>query len=214
MLLNFKELVKKYNIHSKGVIVVGAHFGEEHNDYVSAGIQKMIYIEPCAKAFEELKRRFQYAPHVKLFNVACGDKNEVGVKMYTGDNTINKGQSNSLLKPDLHLTIHPGVEFPDIEEVAVEVLDDMDLQPHMTAFEYTLLVLDCQGFENRILMGAERTLAHIDYVYTEINRREVYEGNAMVEEIDELLNEFTRVETGTWVGDAWTDALYVRKTLL
>lgn len=210
MLLNFQELVKKYNILSKGVIVVGSHWGEEHNGYLSAGIPRMVYIEPCKKAFEELKRRFLYAPIVKLFNIACGDKSETGVTMYTGDNTVNHGQSNSLLRPDKHLQIHETVEFDGEELVDVELLDNLGL----IGGPYDLLVMDCQGFENRVLKGGVKTLDQIKWVYTEVSRDSVYHLNGLVDEIDLLLKDFDRVETGTWVGGMWTDALYVRKILL
>jgi hypothetical protein len=32
--------------------------------------------------------------------------------------------------------------------------------------------------------------------------------------LDMYLFDFVRVETGNWVAGSWTDALYVRKTLL
>ena len=35
MLLNFNELVKKYNMNIKGVIHIGAHYGEEIQEYVN-----------------------------------------------------------------------------------------------------------------------------------------------------------------------------------
>lgn len=213
MLLNFTELLKKYNIHTSGVICVGAHFGEEDNDYLANGILHRIYIEPCAQAFEELKRRFHRVPDVKLFNLACGDEVGRGI-MYTGDNTINKGQSNSLLKPALHLSIHPEVEFPDTEEVDVDLLDNLDLQPELIAWKYKLLVMDCQGYETHVIRGAERTLDNIDYIYTEINFGDVYENCGKAEELDELLSDFKRVETGPLVGGLWSDCLYIRKTLL
>ena len=56
------------------------------------------------------------------------------------------------------------------------------------------------------------TLKQIDYVYCEVNRDEVYENNAYVEEIDKFLSDYnmTRVETD-WAGDIWGDALYIRQ---
>jgi len=51
-------------------------------------------------------------------------------------------------------------------------------------------------------------------VYTELNKDYVYEGCTLVDEMDELLNEFERVETGDWVGGCWTDGLYIRKSIL
>lgn len=209
MLLNFKELVGKYNVKAKGVIQVGAHHGQEFNDYLQAGIQKVVFIEPCGKAFQELHRRFQYNPNVRMFNCACGD--EVGQSiMYTGDNTVNKGQSNSLLKPAKHLSIHPEVKFTNEEMVDVDRLDNLDL----IGEDYDLLVMDCQGYEGYVIRGGLETLKQINWVYTEVNKDEVYEGNTMIAELDKLLHEFVRVETGVWVGNAWSDSFYVRKTLL
>jgi hypothetical protein len=45
-----------------------------------------------------------------------------------------------------------------------------------------------------------------------VNRDEVYENNAYIEELDEFLSEYEmdRVETD-WSGGIWGDALYVRK---
>lgn len=209
MLLDFNKLVEKYKVKAKGVIAVGAHYGEEYNDYISNGIKNIVFVEPCRKAFEELYRRFRYADNVFLFNVACGENSGTGI-MYTGDNTINKGQSNSLLKPAKHLQIHPTVEFDGEEEVDVELLDTLGV----VGKEYQLLVMDCQGYEGHVLRGAKEVLKQINWVYTEVNRADVYENCAMVDEIDSLLSEFTRVETGAWVGNAWTDAFFVRTTLL
>lgn len=207
MLLNFQSLVKKYSIKADGCIHCGAHYAQEHNDYVTAGIKKFVYIEPCAGAFNILKNKFSGHHHIQLFNVACGDI-ECEQIMYTGSQ--NEGQSNSLLKMKKHLQIHPGITLPNTELVNVKRLDSLGLANK----GYQLLVMDCQGFEGRIIIGATDTLNQVNYVYTEVNRDEVYEGCTKVDELDKLLHDFTRVETGSWVGNAWSDALYVRKTLL
>lgn len=207
MLLNFRDLVKKYSIKSNGVIVVGAHYAEEHADYVAAGIKRFAYIEPCAAAFNVLKNKFSAHHHIQLFNVACGDVEGEQV-MYTGSQ--NEGQSNSLLKMHKHLQIHPGITLPNTEPVTVKRLDSLGLGHK----GYQLLVMDCQGFEGRVLKGATETLKQVNYVYTEVNKDEVYQGCTLVNELDELLYEFDRVETGQWVGNAWSDALYVRRKSL
>tara|TARA_B100000965_G_scaffold362182_1_gene344050 strand:- start:137 stop:385 length:249 start_codon:yes stop_codon:yes gene_type:complete len=71
--------------------------------------------------------------------------------------------------------------------------------------------MDVQGYELEVLKGATETLKNINYVYCEVNRDEVYENNAYVEEIDEFLAGYgmERVETN-WAGDIWGDALYIR----
>jgi FkbM family methyltransferase len=207
MLLNFRDLVKKYSIKADGVIAAGAHFGEEHPDYVAAGIKRFVYIEPCAAAFTVLKNKFAAHHHIQLFNVACGEV-ECEQVMYTGSQ--NEGQSNSLLRMDKHLLIHPGITLPNTELVTVKRLDSLGLA-HKA---YQLLVMDCQGFEGRVLKGATETLKQVNYVYTEVNRDEVYQGCTLIDELDQLLHEFNRVETGQWVGGMWSDALYLRNNSL
>jgi FkbM family methyltransferase len=208
MLLNISALAFKHRLKIKGVIEVGAHWGQEYADYSSLGVKDFVFIEPCREAFEVLKNKFLGNPNVILYNHACGD---VGgpAAMYTGP--TNNGMSNSLLKPKVHLTQHPDVLFTTTEEVDVELLDKLQFDRS----KYNLLNMDCQGFEDRVLKGASETLKTIDYIYTEVNRLEMYEKNAVVEELDAMLPEFTRVETG-WASDyhGWGDSLFIRKSLL
>jgi FkbM family methyltransferase len=204
MLLNFPSLVKKYSIKAHGCIHVGSHHAQEHPDYVAAGIKRFVYIEPCAAAFNVLKNKFAAHHHIQLYNVACGEV-ECEQVMYTGSQ--NEGQSNSLLKMAKHTQIHPGITLPNTELVTVKRLDSLGLAHK----GYQLLVMDCQGFEGRVLKGATETLKQVNYVYTEVNRDFVYENCTLVDELDILLHEFDRVETGQWVGGLWSDALYVRK---
>jgi FkbM family methyltransferase len=207
MLLNFLQLVSKYKIKAEGCIHVGAHHAQEHKDYVAAGIKRFVYIEPCSATFNVLKNKFGAHHHIKLFNYACGDMEGEHV-MYTGSQ--NEGQSNSLLKMHKHLQIHPGITTPTTELVTVKRLDSLGLAHK----GYQLLVMDCQGFEGRVLRGGNETLRQINYVYSEVNKDDVYEGCTKVDELDSLLSDFERVETGQWVGNMWSDALYIRKALI
>lgn len=207
MLLDFKKLVAKYSIKADGCIHVGSHTAQEHPDYVAAGIKRFVYIEPCASTFNVLRNKFAAHHHIQLFNCACGDMDCEQV-MYTGSQ--NQGQSNSLLKMDKHLQIHPGITLPTTELVQVKRLDSLGLAHK----GYQLLVMDAQGYEGHIIKGATETLKQINYVYSEVNKTTVYEKCTLVDELDYLLSDFERVETGAWVGDSWSDALYIRKTLL
>lgn len=206
MLLDFNKLVRKYSIKADGVIHCGAHHATEHPQYVSAGIKRFVYIEPCAATFNVLRNKFAAHHHIQLFNCACGDT-DCEMVMYTGSQ--NQGQSNSLLKMDKHLQIHPGITLPTTEPVNVRKLDSLGLAHK----GYQLLVMDCQGYEGRVVRGATQTLQQINYVYSEVNKDSVYKDCTLVDELDSLLHEFKRVETGNWVGQAWTDALYIRRTL-
>ena len=215
MLIPLKQILEKYNIKVSGVIHVGAHWAEEHGDYINCGIKEFVYIEPCKEAFDILKLKFTYPSefstglenYVSLFNCACGSEEKEDV-MYTSGN--NQGQSNSLLKPMLHLQQHPEVVFDDAEAVKVIPLDMLPIQKE----KYNLLVMDCQGYEGEILKGATETLKHIDIIYTEINTGETYENNMLVTDMDKFLEPFGFVRVETFLPSpnwTWGDAIFVKR---
>lgn len=206
MLISLPEIIEKHQLSIKGVIQVGAHWAEEHQTYVDLGIKKIVYIEPCQNAFNKLKEYFGCSVNVALHNVACGAK-EGEFSMYVSHN--NQGQSNSLLRPNLHLTQHPEVQFTDREKVKVVLLDN--IIPNKD--DYNLLVMDVQGFEGEVLHGASETLSHIDCIYTECNRGQTYSGNMEIEQMDEFLKEYDFLRTDTyWPSPNWTwgDCIYIK----
>jgi FkbM family methyltransferase len=208
-MLPFGDILKKYNIKPTGIIHVGGHWAEEHDDYLSYGINKFVYIEPCKDAYAVMKSRIgSCADDVLLLNVACGSK-EGTMTMYASEN--NQGQSNSLLEPNLHLQQHPEVVFNSKEEVTVTLLDKLPIDKGA----YNILAMDVQGYEGEVLKGATQTLQHIDVIYTEVNNGDTYKGCMLVDEMDEFLFDYQRVETyfpsPNWT---WGDAVYIRKTLL
>ena len=190
----------------KGIIHIGAHFGQEIPDYIDCGIQDMVMFEPLEENFKVLAEKAKgLNANIVGHQVALGP--EPGkTKMYVSDhNRI----SSSILKPKVHLTHHPNVKFPETEEVEVNCLDNYD------CFNYNFINMDVQGYELEVLKGGKKTLEKVDYVYCEVNRDEVYENNAFVEELDEFLSDYNmeRVMT-SWEGQIWGDALYGRKNLL
>ena len=70
MLLNISALAFKHSLKIKGVIEVGAHWGQEYAYYSSLGVKDFVFIEPCREAFEVLKNKFIGNPNVILYNHA------------------------------------------------------------------------------------------------------------------------------------------------
>jgi FkbM family methyltransferase len=206
MLLSFSQLYRKYKFKINGIIHIGAHYGEEIPEYIKYGIQEIVLFEPLSSNFEVLSRNVNNLnANIEGHQLALGNDNKK-VTMYLSS---NDQQSSSILKPKVHLTHHPNVTFDGEEEVEMVKLDDFNYT------KYNFINMDVQGYELEVLKGAKETLKNIDYVYCEVNRDEVYENNAYVEEIDTFLSEYNmeRVET-SWEGKIWGDALYVRKELL
>jgi len=203
MLLSFTNLKRKYNMDIKGIIHIGAHYGEEISEYISNGIQDIILFEPLSENFDILSERVKNLnANIEGYQIALGSKKGT-VTMYVSD---NEKQSSSILKPKVHLTHHPHVKFPLTETVDVHLLDDYDCK------NYNFINMDVQGYELEVLKGGSKVLKQVDYVYCEVNRDEVYEGNAYVEELDNFLFHYgmKRVET-EWAGEIWGDALYIKE---
>ena len=203
MLISFKGLKRKYNMNIKGIVHIGAHYGEELVDYIDEGIQNIVLFEPLTSNFDVIhEKALRLNANIEGHQVALGSK-PGSYTMYISD---NEKQSSSILKPKVHLTHHPHVKFPTTEDVEVDLLDEYDCK------DYNFINMDVQGYELEVLKGATETLKQINYVYCEVNRAEVYKKNAMVEEIDDFLGEYGMVRTQTdWAGDIWGDALYVKQ---
>lgn len=197
--------ITKHKLHAAGVIHVGAHWGQEYETYVKMGITRMVFIEPASHAYSILKGKFGNKLGIDLMQCALGSR--LGSARLNIEKQ-NQGQSNSILEMGTHLTQHPGIHFTETEEVPVLTLDII-YQPG-----YDLLVIDVQGYEKEVLDGGRQVLKNFKYIYSEVNREDVYRGCARVEEIDLLLDAhgFKRMAT-QWVG-GWGDALYIKKNLI
>jgi FkbM family methyltransferase len=202
MILELSGLIKKYNMNISGVIHIGAHYGEEVPNYVNLGIDDIVLFEPLKNNFEVLKNNVSgLNANIVGNRVALGNKNQ-NVNMLLSSNNL---ESSSVLKPKIHLDLHPDVIFSGQELVEMKKLDDFLFK------NYNFINMDVQGYEMEVLKGAEKTLENIDYLYCEVNRNEVYEGNAYIEEIDNYLSNYNmrRVETSWWYDGPWGDALYI-----
>ena len=204
MLINFTNLHNKYKMDIKGIIHIGAHYGEEIQEYVDNGIQKITVFEPLSKNFDVLCQRMQNVnADIEGYQVALGSKKGTATMHLSS----NEAQSSSILKPKQHLELHPDVFFEGTEDVEVCLLDDYKFD------KANFINIDVQGYELEVFRGGRKTLEQIDYIYCEVNRDEVYEGALMVEELDEFLSDFgfERVET-KWPETyyTWGDALYIK----
>ena len=202
MLLKLEKLIAKYGMKITGVIQAGAHEGQEVHTFVENGIKSGILFEPCIESFKVLEK---VAP--LYFSIE-----NIGLSSFDGYATMNKesqnkGQSNSFLKPKIHLQYYPDIVFTETEDIGVLRLDFFQIDT------CNFLMMDVQGYELNVLKGATETLKHIDYIYTEVNREELYENCAMVEDLDNYLTDFRRVET-KWKRKGFGDALYIAKRLL
>ena len=70
MILDFNNLIKKYDLKIKGIIHIGAHHGQEHSLYIQNNIKNIIYFEPLKTNFDVLSKNV--GENAVLFNYALG----------------------------------------------------------------------------------------------------------------------------------------------
>ena len=203
MLLDFDTLLSKYEMNITGILHIGAHYGQEHGLYQRHGVKNIIYFEPLEKNFDKLKENINDG--TPLYKVALGNENK-RVEMFVESD--NQGMSSSVLNPKVHLSQYPYIRFEEKEEVDMRRLDDMEINKE----NFNTIVIDVQGYELEVFKGSENFLKNIDYIFSEINRDEVYEGCAQIEELSNYLSSygFELVEH-SWVGGSWGEGLYIKK---
>ena len=203
MLLDLIKLKEKYTLNIKGILHIGAHFGQEFSIYERLGITDVMFFEPLPHTFEKLKHNV--GDKAILVNTALGNlEGEVEMNV----ETANQGQSSSILEPAVHLRQYPHITFNDKVKVNITKLDTF-IEDHE---KFNFINIDVQGYELEVFKGGSEYLNYIDYVMTEVNRDEVYKGCPRVEELDEFLGNygFQRVET-TWDGGTWGDSFYIKR---
>lgn len=209
MIIPLSKIVRDYDLKIRGVIHIGAHWGQEYKDYCAEGIENMIFFEPIKSNYEMLVEGLPESETIKTFHMALG--NEVGVReMYT--EVWNKGQSCSFLQPYTHLKTYPHIKFEGKELVGVNKLDNI----HFDRSLYNMINIDVQGFELEVFKGAVDTLDSIDIIYSEVNFEEVYKNCCQVDDLDKFLEpfNFTRVLTeGKYRSYGWGDALYLKMSV-
>lgn len=216
MLLDLEKLVARYEMKANGVLHLGAHLAEEAPSYDHVFPRVPVWwIEAIPDLIPKVERQIAAYPAQKVVQGLV--YSEPGVEL--AFNVTNyDGMSSSIFEFGTHPDFSPDTLFVQQLKLRSTTVDDLVEEHGIVA---NLLNMDLQGAELHALLGAEEFLRGVDYVYTEINKAEVYQGCAKVHELDAVLSDFQRVET-SWVlttlsrsrgkvDDGWGDALYVRK---
>ncbi|HEY9619623.1 MAG TPA: FkbM family methyltransferase [Crinalium sp.] len=210
-MLDLKVLCQKYGIAPRNVIHVGAHEGQEIHQYQQMDVPGVLFVEANPALFERLETNLAGIDNMLAIQCAVSDRNGTVTLHVTSED-----QSSSILPLKHHQDLYPGIQETHQVEVPSTTLDDLldDLQ--LDTADFNLLYLDIQGAELLALQGAAHLLHHIDAINTEINYEELYEGCALIHQIDEFLEAygFERVETTTPYHPSWGDAFYVKKPVI
>lgn len=205
MLIDLLLLRKKYQIYPKNVLHVGAHKGEESALYYALSAENVLWVEANKALAEELKPiEALYRPSNTVVCEVVGEKDGEIVNFKISNN----GQSSSILELGEHSQLFPDVVYCSSEQRETKTIKTILAENNLLV---DFVNLDIQGAELLALKGFG-DFSSVKHIYTEINSREVYQGCALVGQIDEFLapHGFKRVETAYWNDHPWGDALYVK----
>ncbi len=209
-LLKLAHLKNKYDLTITKIAHVGAHKGQEVEEYLDVFPNVEINLfEPQANLFQYLEDKFGNQKNITLHNFALGSLNDSST-MFISD---NEGQSSSFYKPKVHLVEHPEVKFHENNSIfEIKVLDELGIK------NIDFLNIDTQGFEMEVLKGSVNVLSEdVKYIILEINKKELYEGCPLVKDIDSFLKKygFIRTDTHYWMDSySWGDAFYIKRDLI
>lgn len=177
-----KQLLKTYKIDA--VLDVGANKGQFGRMLRrEAGFEGVIIsFEPMRNAFSALQFAARGDENWKLFQCALGDSDK-SMEI----NIARNSHSSSLLPAQsiLH-DVAPDTTYVDTESVSVRALDNFydELKLPQSG---VYLKIDAQGFESKVLAGAERALRSIDTVQLEMPITPMYEGAVPFEQLIRLM---------------------------
>lgn len=213
MLIQLSKLIQTHNLKIKGIIHVGGSHAEEADSYLNEGITRQLWIEAIPEVFEKMKQKLDSNIDAIAIQACISDQAFKNVTFYV---TNNAGQSSSFLPLKKHKEYHPDVTVERTIEMITLTLDDVvgaNIQnPYFNSENYNFLNMDIQGAELLALKGFSKGLKNIDYVYLEVNSDELYEGCALVTEIDEYLAQYGFEPKECVMTEAqWGDKFYVKK---
>ena len=200
MLVSVLELQRYWSVRPRSLVHIGAHDAEELISYQRAGWNQVTWIEAQPSRILVLKNKLP--SHHKLIQAAVWDLSDL---------IMTNTESTSLLELGTHAQEHPDIKLKTSIEVRTQTLENLlrdELCPEMIA-------LDIQGAELHALRGYGERLREVKWIYCEVNRRELYQGCAFVEELDAYLEGFGFTRSFTkWTRHGWGDALYTNRSIV
>ena len=200
-----------------GIIHVGAHRGEEVEQYSDMDAKTVIWVEPNPDVFKEMKHFLTSVgasidSHAFEYAVSDVDHDTVDFHLYYGPDAGfmrgNKGCSSLLKAKGRFESWHQ--ETIKVETITIDtLLTENDFKPS----DFQLLNLDVQGAELLALKGASEVLKHVKYVATEATwKNPDYVDNVMYDELKSFLESkgFIEIEIVNH-GPDWGDVLFVKE---
>jgi len=206
MFIPVVELAQNYNIRPRNILHVGAHLAEESQSYDKYFNAQVLWVEAQPQLCLELEKKLNSDTNT-IVEACVSDKDDENVLF----NFSSNSQSSSILNFGTH-----SVNYPDVIVTKRVTVKTKKLETILSGREIPNFInLDIQGVELRAMKSLGNLINQVDAIYTEVNKKEVYENCDLIGEIDYFLiaNGFRRVATRWKLTAGWGDALYVSKNV-
>ncbi|NBP56353.1 FkbM family methyltransferase [bacterium] len=211
MLIPYSECIAINKQSFNNIVHIGAHHGEEIEDYIKFGVKKIYWFEANKLMMKHLfdnTNRYPIEQHYFCEVLSDANDEEVEFKI------TNNGQSSSILELGTHQSHYPHITVTETRKLKTKRFDTLVAQKNIDIMSVDFINLDIQGAELKALKGFGDILktSNIKAIYSEVNFEQLYVGAALIQEIDQYLSlyDFTRVITVNTPYN-WGDALYLRK---
>jgi FkbM family methyltransferase len=195
-------------VKPKGVLHIGGCAGEEALIYKEANVDRVVWFECNPRILHYLHLAVDSIPGHCVIEAAVSDVDGERVTF----NITNNDASSSLLNLKEHKAYYPEIKVDRQIEVVTRRVDSILPEYNFYYNQFDFANLDIQGAELKALRGMTECLKHLRWVYTEVNTQELYEGCALLHEIDDFLKEHGFHQQRIALTHAgWGDAFYVRK---
>lgn len=177
------KLINNYNIDV--ILDIGANIGQYGGEMRNLGFKGEIRsFEPMKKAFSILEKNASKDKNWKVFNYSIGERD--------GETTINVAKnsvSSSLLKNLPQLTESaPEAAFIEKETIEIKKLDSIFESLNLNG-KNVYLKIDTQGYEEMVLIGAEKSLEFVTGIQIEMSFIPTYEGGITFDKMKTKLND-------------------------
>jgi FkbM family methyltransferase len=199
----------KFPKNVKGILHLGAHDCEERVKYLSRfdniTDNDIIWIDALIDKVNSIKQKNS---SIQIYNECISNSDAQTVTF----NVTNNYQSSSFLKLKEHLIEHPDIHQISSIEMKTKTLKTFYDENNFKYDQFNFFAIDIQGAELLALIGAGYILEHVDYIYIEVNTKELYENCPLLNDIDSYLLKFNFVRQNILMTEhGWGDAFYVKK---
>jgi len=177
-----QSLLKKYKIDL--VLDCGANRGQYGKYLRGLGYSgRIISFEPLQSAYSKLAHKAKRDKNWETHNFALGN--------FCGNSKINQAgnsDSSSILQmlPE-HEAADPKSKYIGQEDIEIKMLDSIftDMKGKSNSI---FMKIDTQGFEDRVLAGAEQALPEIAGIQLEMSYIPLYENQRLINDLHEYLS--------------------------